>query len=278
MNLKHSLNKNNVVNSIRFQLRHQSGKNKVFIIVEGETDFKLFKKFIDKSFVTIEIAHGVAILLKAVSELLQETKKIIGIRDADFTHLEGKKEEAPNIFLTDFHDMEMMILATDKAYKSVMTEFLTKETDITSFRQNILKSISFIGGIRWINTIEDLKLNFKNFGLGDFYNGEKRTLDKKKYLSAIMERSGNRQREVKNKEVALKIEDIEDFFNLCNGHDFQKAFALCVSANSNKGINQTEVGRAFRLVYRFEDFRETDLHKQLEKWAEKRKTTLFYGG
>ncbi|MBW1649439.1 MAG: DUF4435 domain-containing protein [Deltaproteobacteria bacterium] len=148
MNLKSSLDKNNVVNSIRLKLKHQIEAGKVGIIVEGETDKKLFKKLINESFAVFEIAHGIANLLKAVSELLKETKKIIGIRDADFIHLEEKKEKTQNIFLTDCHDAEMMLLQSDGAYKSVMAEFFTEKMNIISFRQNILKSISFIGGIR----------------------------------------------------------------------------------------------------------------------------------
>jgi hypothetical protein len=159
-----------------------------------------------------------------------------------------------------------------------MAELFTEKTDITSFRQKILESIAFIGGIRWINDIEDLKLNFRNFGFGCFYNGKTLALNEEDYLSEIMQRSANKKREVHKEEIALKINDIKDFFNLCNGHDFQKVFALCVSANFHKGINHTEVGRAFRIAYQFEYFRETDLYKRLEKWAEQQKKTLFYGG
>ncbi|MBW1649440.1 MAG: hypothetical protein JRJ44_01945 [Deltaproteobacteria bacterium] len=104
------------------------------------------------------------------------------------------------------------------------------------------------------------------------------TLDKQNCLSAIMKRSGNKKREVEHKEIVLKIKDVDDLFNLCNGHDFQKAFALCINANSNKGINDKRVGETFRLAYGFENFSKTDLYKQLEKWAEKRSVTLFDSG
>ncbi len=112
MSLKKYLAKSDVVNSIRLQLRHPSGVNKVWVIVEGETDQKLYSKLIDGHHVEIEIAHGgLNSLLLSVSELLRETDRILGIRDADFLHLEGKKETAENIFLTDFHDAEMMMIS-----------------------------------------------------------------------------------------------------------------------------------------------------------------------
>jgi len=162
MSMKEYLDESNVINSIRLQLRHPSGAAKVWIIVEGETDQKLFSKLIDGHDVKIEISHGgLNGLLRAVSKLLKETARILGIRDADFLHLEGKKETVENIFLTDFHDAEMMIISCDNAYHGVVAEYLKEEEEPYPLRKKILKSIAFIGGLRWINVSESLERNFK---------------------------------------------------------------------------------------------------------------------
>ncbi len=276
MSMKDHLDKKDVVGSIRLQLRHPSGANKIWIIVEGETDQKLFSKLINGHHVEIEISHGgLNSLLQSVSELLHETNRILGIRDADFLRLEGKEEAAENIFLTDFHDCEMMIVSCDNAYYSVASEYLGQEKHPFKSREEILKSISFIGGIRWINSSEILELNFKRIGFGNFYDGRTASLDEDKCLNDILNRSPNRKKDILAHDVRLKIKAVSDFLNLCNGHDFQKAFALCVGATSTKGVNDVEIGKAFRVAYRFDDFKKSDLYRQLKAWADSRKKTLF---
>lgn len=278
-----NLNEEDIVGSIRRELRHPDGQSKVWIIVEGETDQKLFSKLIDGHHVEIEISHGgVKGVLSSVSELLRETKRILGIRDADFLHLEGKKETAENIFLTDFHDAEMMIVSCDKAYHEVAAEYLREEKEPYALREKILKSIAFIGGIRWINVSESsdvsesLGLNFEGLGLGNFYKGETLTLDEDNCLSEIIKRSPKRKKEISISDVRLKIQNVSDFLNLCNGHDFQKAFAFCVSSfHSKKRVNDAEIGKAFRIAYRFEDFQKTDLYKQLKEWSKEQSRSLF---
>jgi len=276
MNMKDFLRKEDVVGSIRLQLRHPSGADKIWIVVEGETDQKLFSKLIDAHQVEIEISHGgVNSLLEIVSELLKETDRILGIRDADFLHLEGKRETGRNIFLTDFHDSEMMLLACDKAYNQVAAEYLKKEKGPFLLREKILKSIVFIGGVRWMNSSENLELNFKGIGFRNFYNGKIAVLDEDNCLYEIMKRSPNRKKEILREQVRLKTKDVSDFLNLCNGHDFQKAFALCVNFHSSRGVNDADIGKAFRIAYRFEDFEKTNLYRQLKDWSDSHTKQLF---
>ncbi|MEZ4524992.1 MAG: DUF4435 domain-containing protein [Desulfobacterales bacterium] len=276
MNMKDFLRKEDVVGSIRLQLRHPSGADKIWIVVEGETDQKLFSKLINGHHVEIEISYGgVNRLLEAVAELLKETDRVLGIRDADFLHLEGKRETGRNIFLTDFHDSEMMLLACDKAYHAVAAEYLRKEKNPLLLREKILKSIAFIGGVRWMNNSENLELNFKGLGFGNFYDGKNLSLDEEKCLNEMMKRSPNTKREMLREEIRLKIKDVSYFLNLCNGHDFQKAFALCVNSDSNKGVNDAQISKEFRIAYRFEDFQETNLYRQLKDWSDTQARAMF---
>lgn len=276
MSMQDHLNETNAVNSIRLQLRHPTGKYKIWIIVEGEADQRLFSKLIDGDHVEIEISHGgVTSVVRAVSELSKETDNVLGIRDADFHHLDKKSVIIRSIFYTDLHDAEMMLISCDTAYKAVISEYICKEKDPDSLRKKVLISVSFIGGLRWINDSDGVGLNFKNIGLGSFYDGGSLCLNEECFLSAIMKRSPEKKREVAKDEVVNKIKDTSDFLNLCNGHDFQRALALYVTSNSGRGVKYEEIGKSFRIAYRFEDFQKTNLYDQLRKWSTDKTKVLF---
>lgn len=276
MSMRTYLNENDVINSIRLQLRHSSGLNKIWVIVEGESDQKLYSKLINNENVEIEIPYsGVTGLLTAVSTLLKETDRILGIRDADFLHLEGKSETPAHIFLTDFHDTEMMLISCDNAYHAVVAEYLHLRKASESLREKLLQSITFIGGLRWISNANRLELNFKNIGFGNFYDVENLTLKQNEFLQHVLERSPTKWKKIAMDEIVQKIENISDFYNLCNGHDFQRIFALYVNANSKKGVNAEEISKSFRVAYRFEDFQKTKLFEQLVKWSNIKAITLF---
>nr|VFK02915.1 MAG: Protein of unknown function (DUF4435) [Candidatus Kentron sp. H]VFK03145.1 MAG: Protein of unknown function (DUF4435) [Candidatus Kentron sp. H]VFK05852.1 MAG: Protein of unknown function (DUF4435) [Candidatus Kentron sp. H] len=275
-NIKTALEGTDLVASIRIESRHPSGRERVWIIVEGETDRRLFRKLIDGAHVEIETSpSGLRGVLDIVATLLREMDRIIGIRDADFLHPEGKEESAGNIFVTDCHDAEMMILSRDNAYHQVAWEYLEEGKHASFSRERILASIAFIGALRWMNHTDDLKLDFDGLGLGAFYDRETLVLDETGFLEVVMKRSGNKRKAVSREEVESKVEDASDLPNPCNGHDFQKVFALLADSNAKKGVSPDEIGRAFRMAYRPRDFRTTDLYGKLIHWSDKQSRPLF---
>nr|VFJ92437.1 MAG: Protein of unknown function (DUF4435) [Candidatus Kentron sp. LFY] len=301
MNMQGHIGWVDIVDAIRLELKNKHSTDKVWIIVEGETDRRLFSKLIDGDDVEIEISHGgLNALLTIVSELSRETERILGIRDADFLHLEGEAKTPENIFLTDHHDAEMMIVSCDEVYRNLAIEHLPKTKpddsavskggipphEALSSRQVILRSIAFIAGLKWINHTRDLGLDFGNLGLGRFYDWhpDRRALvlDEDNYLDVIMERSGNKKGKVSREAIHLEIKDISDLLDLCNGHDFMRAFAIfsdCHRSPENKKAKKKtsheDIGKAFRAAYRFMDFQKTRLYKRLQQWSNRQSVSLF---
>lgn len=75
--------------------------------------------------------------------------------DADFWRLEGKQPASPNLFTTDTHDLETMILES-KALEKLLTEYgsVTKIRKFTEkagkdIRQALLDICAPIGYLRW---------------------------------------------------------------------------------------------------------------------------------
>ncbi|MCX7110420.1 MAG: DUF4435 domain-containing protein [Proteobacteria bacterium] len=278
--MRQYLDENLKINEIRLLLRHPTGKKYFWVLVEGETDQKLFAKLIDGINTKVEMVHGGGIepLCRAMSVLIQETKQVIGIRDADFLHLDQQQETINFLFLTDVHDAEMMILSCDAAFQSVVAEYLeSRRTDFDLLRQEILNSIAFLGVIRWINNSESLKLNFKGLSLAAFIDPIKLIPDKQGCIQVIENRSPNKKRAVKMQEIDDKLFEILDYYNLCNGHDFEKAFALHITekALGKNGINDVDIGKSLRIAFRKQDFEATKLYASLKQWEGQTGYSLF---
>lgn len=271
------LDSNDTTNSIRLELRHPAGKNRIWVLVEGDTDQKLFAKLIDGQHVKVEQVHGgVENLRKAIETLIEETSQVIGIRDSDFLHLDRKSETIKFLFVTDHHDAEMMIVQCDHSFSSVVAEFSgNRFKDFHLLRDEILQSIAFLAGIRWKNNSENLELNFKGLGMGCFYDGASRVLKIEACLENIHNRSPNKKREISQEEITQTITGVTDYPNLCNGHDFVKAFALHASASHAKGVSPTDVEVALRVAYSRKDFESSHLYGKLRTWQQNTGQTLF---
>ena len=283
--MQQHLNENDTIGEIRQARRHPIGKKYLWVLVEGITDQKLYAKLIDGNNTRVEMVpgkdKGVEPLRNAMIMLTQETDRVIGISDADFLHLDEKHETIDCLFLTDAHDGEMMLLSCDSAFESIVAEYLPlKRADFKNFRHKLLASLVFLSGIRWLNNTENLELNFKGIGLDNFYDAMDLTLNKINCIQEIESRSPAKKCSIQLDEIDLKIADTSDYYNLCNGHDVEKAFAQHVtivnkSVRNTKGIKDTDVGKALRIAYRKEDFQATKLYVSLRNWEIQTGYALF---
>jgi hypothetical protein len=192
--MRQHLTEMDTIGTIRQSIRHPIGKNYIWVLVEGTTDLSLYRKLLDGENCQVEIIHGggdsensgsgIKKLRYTMSEF-ESCDRVIGIRDADFLHIEQKQETIRNLFLTDAHDAEMMLLACDAVFKNILIENLPNEfNDFILLRNKLLESLTFLGGIRWINHVENLTLKLKDIGLADFYDAINFCINKEKCKSS----------------------------------------------------------------------------------------------
>ena len=268
--LKH-LSENDTIGEIRQSSRHPIGKTYVWVLVEGIADQKLYTKLLDRETTKVEIVHGGGIkaLRDAMPILVNENDRVIGIRDADFLHMDNQQETIDRLFVTDTHDAEMLMLACDTVFQHLLCEHIPGESSqFKMLREKLLSSLAFVGGIRWLNHLEDLTLKLEDIGLGDFYDATNLELDKARCIKNVEARSPNKIRAIQEQEINIKISGVTDYFNLCNGHDAVKGLALYITTKSSKGVKDAELERALRIAYRKEDFVATKLYANLKRWQE----------
>jgi len=268
------------IGQLRMEFQSSKIKDKVFVFLEGETDVKLFRKLFNDNTCRIEnIPGGKTKVFDCIHELLIKHDLIFGIVDADFMHLSGHVISIEKVFLTDYHDIEMMMLAEDEIFSALAFEFTDLPRDKhMEFKNEILNSIARIGYLKWLNVKEDLMLNFE-FGFQDFLSFDDSNRRFVEYLKKVLTVSKNAR--IKNIEIILqKIEHLEKFkpnlFQLCNGHDFLKAISEYINRQrKSSGVSHYHLGSICRSNYDNKIFEKTYLYRNTKKWADDNNCVIY---
>ena len=83
------------------------------VFVEGGGDFKLWRNFMQKNKTRVTICNGCAKVIEATILGNKKGIRCLGIIDRDFRSILGSEDLPSNIFMTDEHDIEMMMCHTD---------------------------------------------------------------------------------------------------------------------------------------------------------------------
>ncbi len=270
-----------------------------YLIVEGKKDVKLYSKFIVEEKVKIEPAFGLE-KVKKVLEILESRgfERKIGIIDADFRNILGIKENINGLFVTDEHDIEVMMIKT-KALETIINIYCSKKS-INVFEKNIGTSIrekvyslgKEVGYLKLANKIYDLGLVFKpqkpdgkqikysKFTCSQTLN----FLGKDKLVDTVINYSNNKSENIKDKDIILeKVQEIEkndyDLLQLINGHDLSNFIYLLmkkVLKSKNKMlVDFNSVEDSLILAYELDYFRKTQLYEDIKNWEEKKNTQIF---
>jgi len=260
-------------NELRLDISHPKSKGKTYIFVEGDSDIKLFRKFFNIEICKVErIPGGNNKLEECVSNLMNIYPLIIGIRDADFIHLKNEKYDLPNMFLTDYHDIETTMISQNIILNALVFEFtnLPKDEHI-NLRDNILFSIRKIGYLKLLNDIKNFELDF-SVGFQDLISFANQDINFNEYLRRVISKSKNAKVTDENllqKEVEKLYELNPDLLQLTNGHDLLKAFAKYFREEEKiKGLSDEDLARAFRMMFTVEHFSKTQLYSSIKEWEE----------
>ncbi len=262
------------INELRLTISHPNSEGLAFVLVEGDTDIRLFRKLFDLESCKVErIPGGNTKVEDCVEELLNRTALVIGIRDADFIHLNNIDYTKRNIFLTDLHDIEMTLVAESEVFSAIIFEFTNiKENKHDSIRNDIMSYIEKISLLKWLDSKERLGLKFKEVGFQDLLAFSGTTLDFSAYFRRLVSKSPNAvSTDFDN--IVEKIEKLKlqnpDSYQLCNGHDFMKSLAAFLRQKGNgKSISDDILASIFRTNYRQDFYRNTTLFRQTKEWSE----------
>ena len=270
-----------------------------YLIVEGKKDVKFYGKFINDNEICIKPAFGNA-KVKKILELLDERgfEKKIGIIDSDFRKILNITESIGGLFITDDHDVEVMIIKT-KALESVLNIYCSKskikefETQSgCSIRHAILSLGKEVGYLKLANKIYNLGLVFKPInpdGNQIKYSSlvcEKTLnfLGSKQLIQTAINYSRNKSDCIVQEAIIIdkhKIisEQELDLFQLVNGHDLTNFLYVLMKkvlkSNNKMLVDYNSIEDSLILACDYSYFKETVLYNSMLKWSIDKGCSLF---
>lgn len=277
------------VNEIKMLLLHPSFKGKTVVILEGNTDIRLFRSLLCRDCLSesVDGKNNVEDVIKDLNSV--GIDKVLGVADADFDNMLGLKPSINSVFLTDYHDIEVMLLSSPALY-SVIAEYALNQVIFERLDAELFASITSIGFkigvLRLINYKNDLNLNFKGLHYELFCKIDDLniSIDIDKLLNILCRRSANLKTGENEKTIKKLyekyIQEDHELLQVCSGHDLTKLISIIfrqVSMSNNCNTNQDKIEMGLRLAYTIETFKQTKLYKSLFAWQKTAKAMIVEG-
>ncbi len=278
--MKEFIDSYSIANTVRMSRSQFPG---AIMIVEGSTDSRVYKRFVDYSTCLLVPALGKANATGALRLLeKQQFAGVVAIVDNDFWELDGIKPESESLMVTDTHDLETMILKSS-ALEKIEDEFLSKKR-IARFgitlRELILSVGSPVGFFRWISSglYKQLSMNFHDLSFEKVivFNDNGVEVDIEEMVQEVIENSFLSQsvvHEITNtlRELIGRADEY-DLWHVCRGHDLIEILTLLIRNRVGnyraKHISKDEVDGMVRLAFGFREFARTKLYASLVKWEQ----------
>lgn len=275
--MRQYLTANDKKNEIKMLLNHPSFSEKVILVVEGQTDIRLFRSLIKHENISIDSFNGKKDLCNLLSEMSTELPdKVIGICDADHDHITNKANirKTYSLFVTDFHDAEILMLSSP-AITCFIDEY-SNHTNLTNLKSDLLNNALNcayeIGLLRLANERHKLKIRFKGLNYSDFININQSSfnLDINSLVDALLLRSTNKKNGTTKESLINLMEQYRSQsickYQLSNGHDVTNIIALMYRtpwASIQTDLNAAKVESSLRLAYQKAYFYQTELFSNL---------------
>jgi hypothetical protein len=268
-----------IANALLFKRRYPGNEQLTFLLVEGDTDKRLYENFTDKKGCAIHIAYSKSTALDTLT-ILEQSKVagILAIVDADFDILDGKNHLSPNVFLTDAHDAESTIIQSP-ALEKLLSEFGSepkieeiKRRTGKDIRALLLDGSKTIGYARWISLRKGFALKFEGLDLHKCFDRHTFMIDEMKALDHI--RNKSQQLHISAKQIQADIAEIQsdrhDVWHVCCGHDLTMVLSLGLrvawGTHDHHEVTQPLIETSLRLAYEYAHFKKTHLYAALQAW------------
>lgn len=267
------------------------------LFLEGNDDILFWKQYVDDESVKIENARGWENVKDAVEQFNGAAlgHECIGVIDSDFERIYSHKGNlAPNLFMTDFHDLEMMKCLTEafgRALGQIDDKHKIKQNEVEEVRGKILEVTDRIGYLKLssLRNSHNLKLKdmdkdgnlelpkYEKFISGGTYKGDDKMLQ---YMIAYA-RSKTQNIPEEGQIIAgfrNEADNPQDSAQLSNGHDFMEVMKIIVwqKYKINKdNLKAEHIQKNMNLAFGIDQLKQTQLYANMMSWAQANGKKIF---
>lgn len=267
-----------LANQVRLERAVHTGS---FFLVEGNSDAKLFGKFIDGEKCSIVVCIGRERLLEAISILKRQAfTGALGFADKDFADDVGYPHYEGAVVFTDKNDIVISIICS-AALTNIANEFGVKkrigavvEATGKAICDLVFEAASPIGALRLLSIKNRWSLKFSGMSY-KFANAHLPEIDINRTINHVAQRSNVVGLPTIN-EIRQQVDEIirstYDLWRICQGHDcvrvlgraFHKQLGNSNRFNSDDGATHLE--GILRLAYEYAFFVETEAFHRIREW------------
>lgn len=256
-----------------------------YLFVEGTSDERFFENILDCKKCKVKNLEGKTKCLESIRVLNKNRKKgCLAILDADFELITHKSSTEENVILTDFHDLEMLILNSKPNMRRIYSE-LTKNIIIldyetqkhSSFIDSILNAAYEIGLYKLVcNTPKFNKISLDDIPYSDIIDDSFSV-----NLDELVRRTKGKY--FTDYELTTEIENQRenhfDMYQVCCGHDVTSIMAISLTASESGGLGYGKnkdwkkckiiIEELLRAIYDLNEFKKTGMYKEIIAWENK---------
>lgn len=261
-----------------------SDPEKTCLMVEGQDDVVVYKRFIDTKKCQITNCYGKKNLVPAISVLNQqkEIKGYVAIKDADFDVIESVLIE-PNVLLTDGHDLETMIINSPAFDSFIEVQLRGKDSELVqAFKQELRNKLFQVGCV--IGYLHMLSLKHQ-WGIKILPLEYISLLDSNYEMPLEGVIKSTKSRHAHIDESKCDFVEFETLFStlkyyLCRGHDLIKLLEKLVGIIARKYWTEKvnpggDIAEKLLLAFDAKVFRQTQLFISMKDWESRNQPFLI---
>ncbi len=285
----------------KMEKNYPSLKEKLFVITEGPYDYEFYSRFFNRETCEIRFANSKKNVIRIIDNLLGEIpdekqESFIGIVDRDFSFFyENCRNDPANIFMTDSHDLETMIIS-EKIIERVLNRYekssvggnFQRKANVGIRDGNLLRRLiecsRLIGLSLYINEKYGFNMIFKHINCKkknvflEFTEPSSLSINEKKLMEFICRRNPTKSKDFMaafSEEMSEKKEYFDHPMQICRGHDLMCVLLSEININypqkNGKNVVLGDLERLCLELYEEEDFYKTDLYGNIKAWVDMQK-------
>ncbi len=252
----------------------------VHVLIEGGTDCSFWKlRFNQSAKYQLIICGNKSVVISSVTHLDQMSLSLVlGVIDDDFDSILGTSYPSTNIFSTDTHDLETMMLNSTTLAK-ILIEF-GDSSKISNFESMAKKMVTdhfvdislVFGRLRLLNARNNWNVDFSKLSTWKYVDKDTWNLDKETLFAEFANEIGTTPLDVEN---SVTAEVSTPPWNIIQGHDALNILAIGLrSPLATKQFSQKDLCTYFRLTYDNATFQSTALFGKISAWAKNNNLVL----